>query len=225
MPADSPADDTPLTGLTRDDARVERRETVFKGYFQVDTYELRHRLFQGGWSGTFRREVFERKHAVACLLYDPVRDELVMLEQFRVGALAALDSPWFDDGFSPWLIEIVAGIIEDGETPEEVARREALEEAGCHVTDLEPVTQYLASPGGSSESLFVFCGRVDASGAGGIHGLESEFENIRVFTAPVSQVMAWLDAGRIVNAMTMIPLYWLRTHHADLRARWLAGGA
>ena len=75
MPADSPADDTPLTGLTRDDARVERRETVFKGYFQVDTYELRHRLFQGGWSGTFRREVFERKHAVACLLYDPVRDE------------------------------------------------------------------------------------------------------------------------------------------------------
>ena len=215
---------TPLTGLTRDDTEVLDRRTVYEGYFQVESYGLRHRLFQGGWSGPFRREVFERKHAVACLLYDPVRDELVMLEQFRVGALAAMDSPWFDDGFSPWLIEIVAGIIEDGERPEDVARREAEEEAGCVITDLEPVTQYLASPGGSSESLFVFCGRVDATGVGGIHGLAEEHENIRVFTAPVDRVMAWLDGGRIVNAMTMIPLYWLRTHHRDLRSRWLDGG-
>ena len=171
------------------------------------------------------REIFERGHAAACLLYDPDLDKLVLIEQFRAGALAALASPWFDgDETSPWLIEIVAGIIEDGEEPEAVVRREALEEAGCVIGEIEPLFHYLVSPGGSSESMFVFCGRVDASNAGGIHGLRHEGEDIRVLVADAQEVFAMLDEGRIINGMTLIPLQWFRAHHQELRRRWLGGG-
>ena len=171
------------------------------------------------------REIFERGHAGCCLLYDPDLDKLVLIEQFRIGALAALASPWFDeDETSPWLIEIIAGIIEDGEDPEAVVRREALEEAGCAIGEIEPLFHYLVSPGGSSESMFVFCGRVDASNAGGIHGLRHEGEDIRVLVADAQEVFAMLDQGRIINSMTLIPLQWFRAHHQELRRRWLGGG-
>ena len=156
------------------DPRVEiiHRKTAFKGYFQVDHYRLRHRKFDGGWTESMDREVFERGHAAAVVLYDPRLDVVVLIEQFRVGAYAA--------GVEPWLIEVVAGIIDPGETPEAVVRREAQEEAGCAIGDLHPIGSFLATPGGSSETLTLFCGRVDASEAGGIHGLDHEGEDIRV---------------------------------------------
>ena len=116
-------------------------------HFRIDRYRLRHKLFEGDWSGEIEREVFERGHAVTVLLFDPDRDKLVFIEQFRPGAYAALASPWFDNGASPWLIECVAGIIEPGESPEDVARREAIEEADCEVSDIVPVCHYLLSPG------------------------------------------------------------------------------
>ena len=206
--------------MTRDDVEIIEKTTPFEGYFRIDRYRMRHRLFEGGWSGEMTREVFERGHAVACHLYDPDLDRLVMIEQFRPGAYAALASPWYDDGFSPWLIECVAGIIEQGETPEGVARRESVEETGCEVTDLIPITHYLASPGGTSESVFLFVGRVDASGAGGIHGKRDELEDIRVFTAEVAEAFRWVDEGRVVNAMTLIGLQWLRQNIDDVRRRW-----
>jgi ADP-ribose pyrophosphatase len=171
------------------------------------------------------REIFERGHAAACLLYDPDLDKLVLIEQFRAGAYAALASPWFDGGeTSPWLIEIIAGIIEGGEEPEAVVRREALEEAGCVIGHMEPLFHYLVSPGGSSESMFVYLGRVDAANAGGIHGLAHEGEDIRVLVVDVSEAFEMLDAGRIVNGMTLIPLQWFRAHHEELRRRWLGSG-
>ena len=172
--------------------------------------------------GEIAREIFERGHAACCLLYDPDLDQLVLIEQFRTGALTALASPWFDENeTSPWLIEIIAGIIGDGEDPEAVVRREAPEEAGCEIGAIEPLFHYLVSPGGSSESMFVFCGRVDASNAGGIHGLKHEGEDIRVLVVDVDEAFAMLDAGRINNAMTMIPMQWFRAHHEELRRRWL----
>jgi len=209
--------------FTSSDVEVVERTTLYEQYFRVDRYLLKHRLFEGGWSGDISREVFERGHAVAAVLFDPERDALVMIEQFRAGAYAAMNSPWFDDDASPWLIEIVAGIIEDGEAPEEVARREAKEETGCEITDIVPFCHYLVSPGGSSETCFIFCGRVDSTKADGIHGLAHEQENIRVRAVPVSQALEWLDSGRINNAMTMITLQWFRRRHCALQAKW--GGA
>lgn len=206
--------------LTTGDVEIVEKSTPFKGHFRIDRYRLRHKLFEGGWSNEMTREVFERDHAVAVLPYDPVRDRVVLIEQFRIGVHAALASRWFADDASPWMIECVAGIIEPGEDPEDVARREVMEETGCAVADLAPLYHYLPSPGGSSESVFVFCGRVDAPAAESIHGVSDEGENIRVFAVPPADAFALLDEGRIANAMTIIALQWLRANGEDLRARW-----
>jgi ADP-ribose pyrophosphatase len=187
-------------------------KTVFQGYFRVDAYRLRHSLHRGGMSGEIRREVFERGHAVSVLPYDPARREVVMLEQFRIGAYAA--------GTDPWLMEVVAGIIGEGETIEEVARREVKEETGLEVRDLFLAARYLASPGGTSESVAHFVAWVDASGAGGIHGLDHEDEDIRVVPMPVSDALALLDDGRPDNAQALIALQWLALHENKARARW-----
>jgi len=185
---------------------------VYEGYFRIDRYRLRHELFAGGMSAPISREVFERGHAVGVLPYDPVRDTVVLIEQFRIGAYAA--------GVEPWLLEIVAGIIEDGETPEDVAKREALEEAGLTISELLPVRTYVVSPGGASESVHVFLGRVDSSTAGGIHGLDSEDEDIRVKAVPWAEARRLLDDGKICNALGLIALQWLALHRDDVRRRW-----
>ena len=208
--------------LTPDDVEVVERTTPFQGYFRLDHYRLKHRLFEGGWSGEMSREVFERGHAVCVLPYDPDRDEVVFIEQFRPGAYAALASEWFDDGASPWLVECVAGIIEKGETPDEVARREMIEETGLEVSQLTRVFHYLVSPGGSTESVFLYCGRVDAADAGGVYGMTEEHENIRVFSVSAEEAFAMMDQGRINNAMTLIGLQWLKANRDRVQAEWRA---
>ncbi len=208
------------TNMNREDVELIYKETPFSGYFSVDRYYLRHRKFAGGMSQEFSREVFERGHAACVLMYDADIDVLVFIEQFRPGAYAAQASPWYDATESPWLIEIVAGIIEEGEDPAQVVRREALEEAGCNVLDLELISHYLVSPGGSSESMFSFCGKVDASQVGGFHGLAEEGEDIRVFTMSPDEAFKAVDAGRIKNSMTIIPVLWFRHNREYIRAKW-----
>ncbi|WP_299622747.1 NUDIX domain-containing protein [Pelagibius sp.] len=196
------------------DPRIEiiEKTEAFKGYFQIDRYRLRHSKFDGGWTAEMRREVFERGHAAAVLLYDPALDQVVMIEQFRVGAYAA--------GEEPWLIEIVAGIIDPGETAEAVVRREAMEEAGCEISALEPIGRYLVSPGGSSETLTLFCGRVDASAAGGLHGLEHEGEDIRVLPLPRPQALKLLSEGAIANFTAVVALQWLALNCTEIVRIW-----
>ena len=184
----------------------------YSGFFRINCYRLRHRLFAGGWSGAIEREVFERGHAVGVLPYDPVADSVVLIEQFRIGALVA--------GMSPWLIEVVAGIAEEGEAPEEVARRETQEEAGLEIQALMPMCRYLVSPGGSSESVRLYCGRVDSRGAGGIHGLAEEHEDIRVDHLPYGEAMRLLEEGLVTNSVSLIALQWLALHRDRVRAAW-----
>lgn len=200
----------PTFGL--DDIDIQSVETVFKGYFRIDRYLLRHRKFMGGWTPVFSRELFERGHAAAVLPYDPILDRVALIEQFRAGAYSA--------GHPAWQIEIVAGMIEEGETAETVATRECVEEAGCSVTDLTPIGNFLMTPGGSSESIQMYCGRVDCAPVGGLHGLEHEQEDIRVFTLPAEEAFAWVKAGRIANAAAVIALQWLALNRDDLRGRW-----
>ncbi len=206
-----------------EDVEILDKDVVFQGHFRVDLYTLRHRCYDGGWSAPVRREIFERGHAVGVVLYDPALDRLVLIEQFRPGALAALsDSPNFSGREPPWLIEVVAGIIEPGESAEAVARREAQEEAGCTVDELIPAHRLFVSPGASSESVQLFCGRTDASAAGGIHGVDDEHEDIRVLALPPEEVFGLLDEGRISNGVALVALYWFRQHHAAIRRRWLS---
>ena len=206
--------------LKTGDVEVIEKTTPFQGYFRLDYYSLKHRLFEGGWSGEMSREIFERGHAVSLLPYDPDLDRIVLIEQFRPGAYAALASGWFDDDASPWLVECIAGIIEKGESPEDVARREMVEETGLEISQILPINHYLVSPGGSSESVFSFCGRVDASNAEGIFGVTEEHENIRVFSVSTQHAFELLDQGRIINAMTIIALQWLRTNLGHVRNEW-----
>lgn len=190
------------------------RTTSFQGYFRIDQYRLRHETFAGGMSAEMTREVFERGHAAAALPYDPIRDEVVLLEQFRIGAHAA--------GREPWMVEIVAGIIEDGETPETLIQREMGEEAGLSTNVLEPIGTYLMSPGGTSETTHFFCARVDAQSAGGLFGLEHEGEDIRAFVVPADEVRELLADGRIENAAAAIALQWFLLNRVRLRKQWTA---
>jgi len=196
------------------DPRVEviEKTTPFQGYFQVDLYRLRHRKYDGGWSGEMTREIFERGHAAAVLLYDPQRDSVVLIEQFRPGAYAA--------ALEPWLIEIVAGIIEAGETPEAVVRREAEEEAGCTVGALHLIGTFLATPGGSSETLTIYCGQVDSVGAGGIHGLDHEHEDIRVLPMSRAAALEKLSQGGVTNLTAAVALQWLALNYTELMRIW-----
>ncbi len=160
--------------MTADDVELVSRETLFQGYLRVERLRLRHRLFAGGMGGEVVREVVERGHAVGVLPYDPVQDRVVLIEQFRVGVYL------HDPTRSPWSLEIIAGIIEPGESAAAVSHREAEEEAGLKLEALEPMLDYYSSPGALSEHFRLFCARVDSTGAGGIHGLAAESEDIRV---------------------------------------------
>lgn len=181
--------------------KMVKHLTLFEKYFKLDEYSLSHELFAGGESPVFTREVFERGSVVAVLPYDPVRRKVVLIEQFRVGAIA--------DAGGPWLIESVAGVIEPGESPQEVALREAEEEAGCRIRHLELISNYYVSPGAVSELCTSYCGLIDSDGVGGIHGLDDENEDIRVLVVDAETAFAWVREGKIRSSATIIALQWL----------------
>ncbi len=202
---------SPVT-LDENDVEIIARETLYRGFFSLNLYRFRHRLFNGDMSPEIKREIFERGHAAVLLPYDPVRDEVVLIEQLRIAAV--------DTSSSPWLLEMVAGMIETGESVEDVCRREAQEEAGVEVGRCKPVLSYLASPGGTSERLSIMVGEVDATTAVGIHGLIDEHEDIRVHVVSREQAYRWVEEGAIDNAASVIALQWLALHHESLRKEW-----
>lgn len=204
-------ENVPVT-FAKNDVEIIARETLYSGFFSMELYRFRHRLFNGEMSGEIKREIFERGHAAVLLPFDPVRDEVVLVEQIRIAA--------YDVSKSPWLLEMVAGMIEEGETVEDVARREALEEAGLVVGRTKPVLSYLASPGGTSERLSIMVGEVDATTAEGIHGLADENEDIRVHVVSREQAYQWVEEGKIDNAASVIALQWLQLHYQTLRNEW-----
>jgi ADP-ribose pyrophosphatase len=200
--------------LVEDPIEILESRTVYRGFFRVDRYRLRHRLFAGGWSTELSREVLERGNAAAVLLYDPERDAVVLVEQFRLAAHLA--------GFAPWQIEIVAGIVESGSAPADVARRETGEEAGVTVIgELVPIHRALTSPGGTTETVDLFCGRVDSRSAGGIHGLAAEHEDIRVVVKTYAETVELVESGVIVNAFTLLALHWFSANRERIRRSWL----
>ncbi len=194
------------------DVEVVEREECFRGFYKLDRLHLRHRLFAGGMGKLINRELFVRHDAVCVLPYDPRRDEVVLIEQFRVGALGK--------SRNPWLLELVAGLIDKDEQPEEVARREAVEEAGLTLGALWPVCAYYPSPGGSDERVHLFVGRCDSVGAGGIHGLEEEGEDIRVHVLSFEDALARVRDGRIDNAASIMALQWLALNRDEVRGLW-----
>jgi len=190
-----------------------RQDPVFRGHLKIDELHLRHGLFNGGMSDQMSREVVWRRDAVCVMPYDPRTDQVVLIEQFRAAALF--------NGDRAWMVEVVAGLIEDGETVEEVARRELKEESGLDaIGPLLPVNMVYATPGFCSERFHMFCAQVDASAAGGIHGLDHEHEDIRVFALPFAEAFSQWEAGEIPNSPATIGLLWLAVYRERLRQRW-----
>lgn len=191
------------------DYQVESEHTLFRGFFQITKLMVRHRLFGGGWSETLSRELFQRGDAVGVLLYDPANNLVGLVEQFRVGALK--------DQHGPWQYEVVAGMIESGETPEQVAVRELQEEAGLDVEKLLPICDYLVSAGGTDEKMHLYCGLCDLREHGGVFGLEDEAEDILFQVWPYAEVIDAHSRGLLNSAAVTIALQWLQLNIANLR--------
>jgi len=197
--------------FSKDDVVVEKRETLFQGFYRMDKLHLRHRLFAGGLGPVISRELMVRPPAVGVLVYDPHGDCVLLIEQFRVGAL---------DDIHPWQMEIIAGLVEPGESPEDVVRREAQEEAGVVLDRVERVMEFPPSPGGTDERFALYVAGADLSQAGGIHGLPEEGEDIRVNVMSVNQALSAVERGRINNAPCILALQWLALNKPRLQARW-----
>ena len=188
--------------------QLESRKPVYEGFYQIDSVVFHHDLHEGGSTQSVERELFVRGNVVGVIAYDPKADSVVLLEQFRIGAM--LQKP------DPWLTEIVAGMIDPGETPEQVAIREAHEEAGLQLDEVKLVSQYLASPGTSTEEVFIYFAETDLSEIGGHFGLAEEDEDIHVTVVPAETAFAMIDKGVIKNALSIIGLQWLKLHRAGL---------
>jgi ADP-ribose pyrophosphatase len=199
---------------THPDLRIVAHDVAFKRHLRLDVFRFHHRMFSGEWSGERVYDVVRRGAAVAILLYDPERDAIVLVEQFRLPPLLA--------GYSPWVVEVVAGLVDkDGESDDEVARRETGEEAGLDIIgDLIPIQRYVPMPGNSDETIMLFCGRVDSRNAGGVHGLPDEHEDIRVVVRNAADLEDMVEAGQVETGHTLICLYWFFRHRDELRRRW-----
>lgn len=181
------------------------------GFLKLDSHTIKHESYHGGWCPVIQRERLEGLCAVQVLLYDPQRDELVMVEQFRVGAMGQLEEPW--------MLETVGGFKDAHEAPEQVAHREALEEADCELLELLQIGDFFASPGMSSEIVYLYCARVDSSRAGGIHGLAHEGEEVKVVVLPAEQAIDELF-GRINSTSAIIAVQWFAANRRQLRQQW-----
>lgn len=194
------------------DVDIRSRETVFQGFFRMDKVRLTHPRFDGTTMPEFTRELFVRGDATCVLPYDPERDEVVLLEQFRMGAIGRDQSPW--------LLELVAGMNEAGENPEDVAHREAEEEAGLAFDRLEKISEYLVSPGGTTEMVHLYAGQISTEGAGGLFGLDHEHEDIRAHVFSAAEAFAMISDGRINNAAAIMAIQWLQLNRDRLRDEW-----
>lgn len=198
-----------MNQFSNKDLTIVKKEVIWQGYFKMLKYYFTHSLFGGGTSQIIERELFERDTAVAVIPYDPITDEIVLVEQIRVGA--------FEHDVNPWMTELVAGMIEEGEAADDVAKRELFEETGLECQYLEKIMSYLVSPGGTSEKIELYIAHVDASSAKKIAGLECEGEDIRTLKMGVNDAIEKLSLSEFQNGVTIVGLQWLALNHQRIK--------
>ncbi|WOD08189.1 NUDIX domain-containing protein [Marinomonas sp. GJ51-6] len=197
---------------SKKDVDVLKDECLYKGFFEMRKLTLKHKKFNGQWSNPMTREMMVRNDAVCVLLFDPAADKVLLIEQFRPTMLRSE---------SPWLLELVAGMVEEGETDEEVARRESLEEAGVVVKRLEYMFKFVPSPGGLVEYLRMYAGEFDSSSVDltKTHGLDDENEDIKLHLMTSDEAIALLEQD-VENASTIMGLQWFALNKTKLVKRW-----
>ena len=186
-------------------------DPAHSGFFAVDVHRLRHRRFDGAMSPTLTREVFVVGDAVTVLPYDPVRDRVLVIEQFRMGPFGRGDP-------LPWQLEAIAGRIDPGESPEDAARREAVEEAGLVLGALERVAEYYPTPGAVAEYLYSYVALCDLpDGTAGVFGAADEAEDIKGHLISFDRLVEVMASGEIANAPLLLTVLWLQRERARLR--------
>ncbi|ALQ55788.1 ADP-ribose pyrophosphatase [Pseudoalteromonas issachenkonii] len=199
--------------FTHDDVRLKPIENLYDGFFKINLYQFKHALFAGGESEVIRREILERGDAVAVLPYDPVTEQVLLIEQIRIGAIKSKHTPW--------LLECIAGMTDGSEDYESVVKKEAFEEAGLNLTELEFMLSYLSSPGGTTERLYLYLAHADLSQiSAGIYGLDTEGEDIKTHIMHLDEALQRLNSGEIDNAATVICLQWLALNRDRIRKKW-----
>jgi ADP-ribose pyrophosphatase len=200
------------------DIEIKQKNLVYNGFFQLSQFNLRHRLFSGEWSPWLVREQINRQDAAAILLIDLKEEALILVEQLRIGLINTHKT-------SPWLLEIVAGLLEEGESSQETIRREALEEAHCTIGPLTVIGEFYNSPGGFAEKTTLFCAEVLQRDVKENGGIKDEHEDIRIHALPIADVLAAWEKGEFISSSsTVIALQWLkdkvsnRKLHTMLRA-------
>ena len=202
-----------LVKFTHKDVSVKPVKSLYKGFFQVDLYQFEHALFAGGTSNVISREILERGDAIAVLPYDPVSDTVLLIEQIRIGAIKSKHSPW--------LLECIAGMTDGSTDYESVVKKEAFEEAGLELNELEFMLSYLSSPGGTTERLHLYLARADLSQVQtGVYGLESEGEDIKTHVLSVDDALTRLNNGEMDNAATVICMQWLALNRDKMAKKW-----
>jgi len=194
------------------DVTISAIETKYHGFFKLNEYQLKHKLFSQKQSNSFTREVFERGDAVVVMLYDPKKDTLLLLEQFRPGVLRANETPW--------MLEFVAGMFDDNESPVDVAIREAKEEANIELKpdSIKFIMKYFSSPGGMSERIYLYWATFNSSkvSSGSVYGLADENEDIMLHLVSRNDALSLLTNGKVSNAATVIGLQWLAINYQSL---------
>ena len=179
---------------------IINKKNIHNGFFKMNEYILKYKKYDGSWSKEVKREIFGGAMVSAVLPYDPVKREIVLIQQFRAGTIAK--------EFNNYLYEIVAGIIESGETAEDTAKRECLEETGCKIKKITPIQGYFPAPGSSESFYHLFLGEIDTFEGERVMGLESENEDILVRSYKLSDVKEMMEKGEILNGLTLIALQW-----------------
>lgn len=201
-----------LTPFDLAEVKIKKDKVVYQGYASVHEVTFAHPTFAGAQSIELTREIFVSGNAVVVIPFDPVLNEVCLIEQLRMAPLMA--------GDHPWLIEAIAGRIDDGTDAEAIARKEAEEEAGCTLSDLINIGTYYQSPGIFAEEITYFIARASLSEVGGNHGLDSENEDIRALRLTLSEAYEALSTGLIRNAPTAFALQYLQLHEVEIRAMW-----
>ncbi|MHA3983352.1 NUDIX domain-containing protein [Acinetobacter venetianus] len=187
------------------DVTIESREFLFRGFIQVEKVNIRHRLFnRSDYSPLIQRELVHRPEAAGVLLYDDQQQRFALIEQFRIGAL--------NDVESAWQLEVIAGVLDGGESPETCIRRESLEESGCEIKELQHLFSFYPSAGACSEFFHLYVAEVDLPLTGGIFGMPDEGENIQLHLFDYSELTLLLKNGRLRNAPVIMALQWLAQH-------------
>ena len=180
--------------------KIINKKNLYSGFFSLNKYEFIHKKHNGEWTSNVEREVFSGAHVSSLLPYDPIKKEIILIQQFRAGALSRYDENY--------LLEIVAGIVDEGENPEQTAIRECFEETGCEVKKIHPIQSYFPAPGSSESYYHLYLGEIQTFDGERIKGLEKENEDILVKSFKIDEVRQMLKEKKIMNGLTLVALQW-----------------